>query len=129
MDKEILTLADASELLSLPEAEVARLLAEGELPGRRIGPHWYLSRTRLLQFIAGADPHDPAPQSPPGEMPKPLPPRLLAPNWRCETCEAVYPPELVECARCGTARNAPLLGYRLPRPADALGSGPGRKVN
>ena len=129
MDKEILTIADASALLALSEAEVAQLLEDGELPGRRIGPHWYISRQRLLQFIAEGDTPAPKPKPAPIESPKPIPSRVLAPNWRCEKCEAVHPPDVVECNRCGAIRNTPLMGLRLPRPLSDSQLGLGGKVN
>jgi len=115
MAKEILSIADASALLSLPESEVERLLLAGELPGRRIGPHWFLSRQRLLQFIASdervADKAEPRPPDGPAVVPE----RVLSPNWHCNTCGEYYGPEIVECSRCGTVRNTPLMGYRIPR--------------
>ena len=112
MGKEILSIADASQLLSLPESEVERLLVAGEIPGRRVGPHWFISRQRLLQFIADGDPQRVRAAAEPSG---PLPPRLLGPNWRCESCHDIHPPDIVECPNCGTARNTPLIGYRLPR--------------
>ena len=90
MEKEILTIADASELLSLSEGEVEQLLSEGELPGRRVGNHWFLSRQRLLQFIAGENPEPASPRPAAAESPKPLPPKVLAPNWRCESCQEIH---------------------------------------
>ena len=44
MEKEILSIADASQLLSLSEAEVERLLHEGELP---------FNRPNLLRITGG----------------------------------------------------------------------------
>lgn len=129
MGKEILSIADASELLSLPETEVERLLVAGELPGRRVGPHWFISRQRLMQFIAG-DAERPA--TAPAVAPEPLsllPERILAPNWRCTTCSAYHGPELAECPTCGTVRNTPLMGYRLPRTGTPASLGIARKVN
>ena len=129
MEKEILTIADASELLSLSEGEVEQLLSDGELPGRRVGNHWFLSRQRLLQFIAGDSPKSASPRPVAAESPKTLPPKVLAPNWRCESCQEVHPPELVECPRCGAARNTPLVGFRLPPAAANVRAALTPKVN
>lgn len=126
MDKEILTIADVSALLSLPEGEIAQLLADGDLPGRQIGPHWYVSRQRLLQYIANAKP-PPPPVSPPPA--KSLPAKVLGPNWRCEKCQEIYPPDVVECAGCGTVRNTPLIGFRLPRAGMGSGTNLGKEIN
>lgn len=112
MNNDILTLADTSKLLSLPESEVAALLEAGELPGRQVGPHWYVSRNQLLLFIERRD--SGGRPSRPQQPLSALPPRVLAPNWRCDECETVYPPEVTECRQCGTIRNIPLMGYRLP---------------
>ena len=129
MDKEILTVADASELLALPEDEVRRLLTEGDLPGRRVGPHWYISRQRLLQFIANVD-HPESPSKAPATLcAKSLPPKVLGPNWRCPKCEEVLSMELAECPHCGAIRNTPLMGFRLPTPPLNSGTSPGRKIN
>lgn len=114
MGKEILSIADASQLLSLPEDEVERLLVAGELPGRRIGDHWFIARRRLLQFIAEGGPaHAPlAPVHLPAG--NDLPERILTPGWRCRTCGERYGPEIAECPACGAVRNTPLMGYRWP---------------
>lgn len=112
MEKEILSIADASQLLSLSETEVERLLLCGELPGRQVGPHWFISRQRLIQFISGEDLH----RHPHAHgSAKSLPPRVLSPEWRCDRCQEIHGPELAECPRCGTIRNTPLMGYHLPR--------------
>ena len=128
MEKEILTIADASALLSLPESEVEQLLSDGELPGRKVGRHWFISRQRLLKFIAESDspPAPPKTVVPEGNI---LPPRVLGPNWRCEGCQQVHGPDLVECPNCGSMRNTPLLGYRLPVSALGLGMTRGREIN
>ena len=129
MDKEILTVADASVLLALPEEEVLRLLCEGDLPGRRIGPHWYISRQRLLQFIADVD-HPVSPPKPSATMcAKSLPNKVLGPNWRCPKCEEVLSMDFVECPQCGAIRNTPLMGFRLPTTSPSTGTNPGRKFN
>jgi len=129
MGKEILSIADASELLSLPESEIERLLVAGELPGRRVGPYWFISRQRLMQFVAGdAETPAKAPAVVP-ESPSQLPERVLAPNWRCTACSVWHGPEIAECPTCGTARNTPLMGYRLPRSGTPTSMGIARKVN
>ena len=112
MEKEILSIADASQLLSLSEAEVEQLLYSGELPGRKVGKHWFISRQRLIHFIAGDEcgvnrPHPVSTKS--------LPAKILAPDWRCDRCQEIHGPELAECPSCGTIRNTPLMGYHLPR--------------
>lgn len=117
MEKEILSIADASQLLSLSEEEVTRLLVAGALPGRRVGPHWFISRQRLVQFIGGdaVSIHTPPPSV--SVAPKSMPHKLLAPDWRCDTCQEIHGPELAECPRCGAIRNTPLMGYRMPHHA------------
>lgn len=127
MEKEILSIADASQLLSLSEAEVERLLVAGELPGRRVGSHWFISRQRLHQFIASDQlvPVKPAPVP----LPKSVQPRLLGQDWRCESCHEILGPELAECSRCGTIRTTPLMGYRQPQQRTAIGINTIPKVN
>lgn len=130
MEKEILSIADASRLLSLSEAEVERLLHDGELPGRRVGSHWFLSRQRLLQFIAGDDvPVNKPPPASVSAAPKSIPPKLLMPDWRCDSCHEIHGPELAECPRCGTIRNTPLMGYRPQQQRTMLSINTMPKVN
>jgi excisionase family DNA binding protein len=128
MEKEILSIADASQLLALSEAEIERLLCAGELPGRRVGSHWFISRQRLLQFISGDDMpvNKPAPAV---VTPKSIPPKLLMPDWRCESCHEIHGPELAECPRCGTVRNTPLMGYRPPQQRTRISINTMPKVN
>ena len=51
---DVLTPAQAAELLQVSEAEVEQLAEEGTLPGRRIGEHWRFSRPALIAWLAGA---------------------------------------------------------------------------
>jgi excisionase family DNA binding protein len=51
---EVLTAAEAAELLQVEEAEVTALADRGELPARRIGSHWRFSRTALLAWLGAA---------------------------------------------------------------------------
>lgn len=125
MEKEILSIADASKLLSLSEAEIERLLIAGDLPGRRVGAHWFISRQRLLQFIAGDD--SPPYQASPA--PKYMPPKLLTPDWRCDSCHEIHGPELAECPRCGRIRTTPLMGYRIPQQRTVISINTMPKVN
>ena len=130
MEKEILSIADASQLLSLSEAEVERLLVAGELPGRRVGSHWFISRQRLLQFIAGDEiPVNKSASASVSILPKSMPPKLLTPDWRCDACHEVHGPEFAECPRCGAIRNTPLMGYRLPKQRTMLSINTMPKVN
>ena len=49
---EVLTPAQAADLLQVPEAELIALAEAGELPGRRIGEHWRFSRPALIAWLA-----------------------------------------------------------------------------
>lgn len=51
---DVLTPAQAAELLQVPEAEVVALAEAGTLPGRRIGDHWRFSRPALIAWLAGS---------------------------------------------------------------------------
>ena len=51
---EVLTAAQAAELLQVEEAEVVALAEGGELPGRRIGDAWRFSRAALLTWLGAA---------------------------------------------------------------------------
>ena len=51
---DVLTPAQAAELLQVPEEEVVELAEAGTLPGRRIGDRWRFSRPALIAWLAGA---------------------------------------------------------------------------
>ena len=50
---EVLTLAQAAELLQISPDAVAELAGSGKLPGRRIGDEWRFSRAAVLSWLAG----------------------------------------------------------------------------
>jgi excisionase family DNA binding protein len=51
---DVLTPAQAAELLQVGEDAVVGLAEEGALPGRRIGEHWRFSRPALIAWLAGS---------------------------------------------------------------------------
>jgi excisionase family DNA binding protein len=51
---DVLTPAQAAELLQVSEEEVVELAEAGKLPGRRIGERWRFSRPALIAWLAGA---------------------------------------------------------------------------
>ena len=51
---DVLTPAQAAELLQVSEHEVVELAEAGTLPGRRIGDRWRFSRPALIAWLAGA---------------------------------------------------------------------------
>jgi|SRR5215207_9647367 len=51
---DVLTPAQAAELLQVAEDEVVELAEAGKLPGRRIGDRWRFSRPALIAWLAGA---------------------------------------------------------------------------
>jgi excisionase family DNA binding protein len=52
---EVLTLEDAAELLRAETGDVVALIEAGELPARRLGQQWRLSRTAVLAWLRGGD--------------------------------------------------------------------------
>jgi excisionase family DNA binding protein len=50
---EVLSPAQLSELVQVPEADLAAMAEAGELPGRRIGGEWRFSRAAVLAWLAG----------------------------------------------------------------------------
>ena len=49
---EVLTAAQAADLLQTDEATVARLAEQGELPGRNIGGEWRFARAALVAWLS-----------------------------------------------------------------------------
>lgn len=59
MSDEFLTAEQAAERLQMHPRTVKRLLANGELPGRKIGGQWRISAASLREFIErGGKPTD-----------------------------------------------------------------------
>jgi excisionase family DNA binding protein len=51
---DVLTPAEAAELLQVGEEELLELAEAGEVPGRRIGEQWRFSRPALIAWLAGS---------------------------------------------------------------------------
>jgi excisionase family DNA binding protein len=52
---EVLTLAEAADLLQVEPEVVEAMAAAGELPGRKLGDDWRFSRTALLRWLGGEE--------------------------------------------------------------------------
>ncbi len=52
---EVLTLPEAAAFLRVGEPELAAALERGEVPARRLGEEWRLSRTALLAWLGGEE--------------------------------------------------------------------------
>jgi excisionase family DNA binding protein len=50
---EVLTLAQAADLLKVEPETVEEMAVDGELPGRRLGDAWRFSREGLLRWLGG----------------------------------------------------------------------------
>ena len=50
-EPEVLTLQETAELLRVEPADVTELLEAGDLPARRIGSQWRLSRAAVLEWL------------------------------------------------------------------------------
>jgi excisionase family DNA binding protein len=51
---DVLTLAEAAEMLRIDEQTVAKAAERGELPGRKLGGEWRFARSAVLRWLAGA---------------------------------------------------------------------------
>ena len=51
---DVLTPAQAAELLQVSEEELLELAEAGSLPGRRIGAQWRFSRPALIAWLSGS---------------------------------------------------------------------------
>lgn len=54
-EPEVLTAAEAGELLQVDADLVLALAEQGDLPGRRLGGEWRFARAALLAWLAGGD--------------------------------------------------------------------------
>jgi excisionase family DNA binding protein len=52
---DVLTVAETARLLGLSVNTTYVYLADGTIPGRRVGRRWLISRTRLDAWLAGAE--------------------------------------------------------------------------
>lgn len=52
-EPEVLTVEDAASLLRVSASDVLALIDNGELPARRIGEQWRLTRTAVLDWLRG----------------------------------------------------------------------------
>ena len=52
-EPQFLTVDEVAELLRVSSRTVQRLLAEGKLPGVRIGRQWRIPRAELLAYLRG----------------------------------------------------------------------------
>jgi excisionase family DNA binding protein len=50
--REVLTVAEAAELLAVEADTILALAEQGELPGRKIGSEWRFARRGLLDWLA-----------------------------------------------------------------------------
>jgi excisionase family DNA binding protein len=50
---EVLTLPEVAAYLRLNEAEVRRLIAEQQLPGRQLGPEWRFLKAAIQDWLRG----------------------------------------------------------------------------
>jgi len=53
--REVLTIAEAAELLRVWPALVESRIADGGIPARRFGDEWRISRRALMEWLAGGD--------------------------------------------------------------------------
>jgi excisionase family DNA binding protein len=52
---EVLTPADAADLLRSDEATVVGMADDGKLPGRKVGDDWRFTRAAILRWLAGEE--------------------------------------------------------------------------
>lgn len=114
MEQEIMTLEEVAEALRCDPQQVRVLLEAGQLPGRRIGTAWYVSRRQLMAHIEGpGDARASTPVPVQAAQPAKLPVRhAKAGTWPCPVCSAENSPEYVQCLVCGAVRLSPLVNYR-----------------
>lgn len=52
-EPSVLTVVEAATLLQVKPGHVYRLLNSGEMPGRRVGGVWRISRLQLINWLEG----------------------------------------------------------------------------
>jgi excisionase family DNA binding protein len=52
---DVLTLREVAEYLRITDQRAGRLLRDGEIQGRQIGPYWRVPRKNVLAYLDGAD--------------------------------------------------------------------------
>ena len=52
---EVLTTAEAADLLRTDEATVRQMAEEGNLPGRKVGDDWRFTRAAILRWLGGEE--------------------------------------------------------------------------
>jgi excisionase family DNA binding protein len=50
---DVLTIAEAADLLRIPRSSVYKLAQEGRIPAQKVGRHWRFHRATLLKWVAG----------------------------------------------------------------------------
>lgn len=108
-DNDILSVADLADALKMTPSEALTLFENGEIPGRRIGNRWYLTRRQLIHYIEGGNAAPPKPAAD-GIDAYPRAPRP-GNAWVCERCGRTNNPERVVCQDCGAERIVPLVNY------------------
>ncbi len=53
--EDVLTLAEAAEMLRLPEEAVLARAQAGEMPGRRFGEEWRFTREAVLRWLSAGE--------------------------------------------------------------------------
>ena len=119
-DQDILSIEDVAGMLRQDPAVIRGLIEKGDLPGRKIGGAWYVTRRQLVAFVEGDSPAQTASHD---ARTTPFRPGMGREDnsWTCGACRAENHAELVKCSRCGRGRITPLINYRrkwtLGRPA------------
>jgi len=58
MDKEILDVAGAAQLLGVSTRTIYKLTRNGMMPGTRVGREWRFARQKLIQWVASGSETD-----------------------------------------------------------------------
>lgn len=52
LERDVLTLEQAAELLQVSQNTLRKLIQEGQIPARKVGREWRFSRQVLLDWVA-----------------------------------------------------------------------------